>query len=62
MDDLLLKKLKSEYQYLRTEKEYQEQVFRKAEKEFKDHAMFIFMKLQGNWVSTVFQKQQKDLV
>ena len=37
MDELLLKKLKSEYQYLRTEKEYQEQVFRKAEKEFKDH-------------------------
>ena len=37
MDDLLLKKLKSEYQYLKTEKEYQEQIFRKAEQKFKDH-------------------------
>ena len=37
MDELLLKKLKSEYEYLKTEKEYQEQIFRKAEKEFKDH-------------------------
>ena len=37
MDELLLKKLKSEYQYLKTEKEYQEQIFKKAEEEFKDH-------------------------
>ena len=37
MDDLLLKKLKSEYQYLKTEKEYQEQIFKKAEQKFKDH-------------------------
>lgn len=37
MDDLLLKKLKSEYQYLKTEKEYQEQIFNKAQSEFKDY-------------------------
>tara|TARA_B100000424_G_scaffold265360_1_gene254891 strand:- start:347 stop:853 length:507 start_codon:yes stop_codon:yes gene_type:complete len=37
VDELLLKKLKSEYQYLKTEKEYQEQIFKKAEEEFKDH-------------------------
>ena len=37
MDDLLLKKLKSEYQYLKTEKEYQEQIFKKAEGEFKNY-------------------------
>ena len=37
MDKLLLKKLKSEYQYLKTEKEYQEQIFKKAEEEFKDY-------------------------
>ena len=37
MDDLLLKKLKSEYQYLKTEKEYQEQIFKKAEQKFKDY-------------------------
>ena len=37
MDDLLLKKLKSEYQYLKTEKEYQEQIFRKAEEKFKNY-------------------------
>ena len=37
MDDLLLKKLKSEYQYLRTEKEYQEKIFREAEEKFKEH-------------------------
>ena len=37
MDELLLKKLKSEYQYLKTEKEYQEQIFKKAEEEFKNH-------------------------
>tara|TARA_B100001113_G_C21083810_1_gene611133 strand:+ start:855 stop:1361 length:507 start_codon:yes stop_codon:yes gene_type:complete len=35
--DLLLKKLKSEYQYLKTEKEYQEQIFNKAQSEFKDY-------------------------
>ena len=37
MDDLLLKKLKSEYQYLKTEKEYQEQIFNKAQSEFKNY-------------------------
>jgi len=37
VDDLLLKKLKSEYQYLRTEKEYQEKIFREAEEKFKEH-------------------------
>ena len=37
MGDLLLKKLKSEYQYLKTEKEYQEQIFNKAQSEFKDY-------------------------
>ena len=37
MGDLLLKKLKSEYQYLKTEKEYQEQIFNKAQNEFKDY-------------------------
>ena len=37
MDDLLLKKLKSEYQYLKTEKEYQEQIFNKAQSKFKDY-------------------------
>ena len=37
MDDLLLKKLKSEYQYLRAEKEYQEKIFREAEEKFKEH-------------------------
>ena len=37
MDDLLLKKLKSEYQYLKTEKEYQEKIFREAEEKFKEH-------------------------
>ena len=37
MDDLLLKKLKSEYQYLKTEKEYQEQIFNKAKSEFSDY-------------------------
>jgi hypothetical protein len=37
VDDLLLKKLKSEYQYLKTEKEYQEQIFNKAQSEFKDY-------------------------
>ena len=37
MDDLLLKKLKSEYQYLKNEKEYQEQIFNKAQSEFKDY-------------------------
>ncbi len=37
MDDLLLKKLKSEYQYLKTEKEYQEQIFNRAQSEFKDY-------------------------
>ena len=37
MDDLLIKKLKSEYQYLKTEKEYQEQIFNKAQSEFKDY-------------------------
>jgi len=37
VDDLLLKKLKSEYQYLKTEKEYQEQIFNKAQSEFKNY-------------------------
>ena len=37
MGDLLLKKLKSEYQYLKTEREYQEQIFNKAQSEFKDY-------------------------
>ena len=37
VDNLLLKKLKSEYQYLKTEKEYQEQIFNKAQSEFKDY-------------------------
>lgn len=37
MDDLLLKKLKSEYQYLKNEKEYQEQIFNKAKSEFSDY-------------------------
>ena len=37
MDDLLLKKLKSEYEYLKTEKEYQEGIFKKAEEEFKNY-------------------------
>tara|TARA_B100000900_G_C20447709_1_gene661819 strand:- start:456 stop:962 length:507 start_codon:yes stop_codon:yes gene_type:complete len=37
VDDLLLKKLKSEYQYLKTEKEYQEQIFNRAQSEFKDY-------------------------
>ena len=37
MDDLLLKKLKSEYLYLKDEKDYQQQIFNKAQSEFKDY-------------------------
>ena len=37
MDDLLLKKLKSEYLYLKVEKDYQEQIFNKAQSKFKDY-------------------------
>ena len=37
MDDLLLKKLKSEYYYLKAEKDYQEQIFNKAQSKFKDY-------------------------
>ena len=37
MDDLLIKKLKSEYYYLKAEKDYQEQIFNKAQSEFKDY-------------------------
>ena len=36
-DDLLLKKLKSEYQYLKAEKNLQQDIYEKAVMEFHEH-------------------------